>query len=475
MSWPCGYAALDARQSEREREHAALRAARETAQTLQRSRARRPWMIAAMLLLAAGLGVSLWLYQGARRANARSNAINDFLYKDVLSNTGALKTDSDPDPTMRRVLREAAASVGARFADDPASEGWIRMAIGEGLAGLGDYTEGEAQQRHAVALLKGARDGNPGRMLVASYALAMTLLEQSKFTDAETALSDIDRLTDTSLRNSETAMKSYGLRGMLRATRKECAAALPDLAAAAAIRLPASDEYRYNQFNLRSWIGETLNCLNRPAEAAATYSSLLEDKPGLEAAGPALVGYARLGKAKSLQRLGQIKPAKEELAESLRILQEGVGDSDAFTMGQALVEAGSLHADLEEFDIASEYLQRGRKLLLEVGDQQEKALNALRLLGMIDYARGNTQQAIDKLSSARKGLVTVFGESSPDVQGVDYWLASIFTDIGRLDDAAKLVAALRPQALQASLGSASADWATRLDALRKRIELRRSP
>jgi hypothetical protein len=70
-------------------------------------------------------------------------------------------------------------------------------------------------------------------------------------------------------------------------------------------------------------------------------------------------------------------------------------------------------------------------------------------------------------------LVVVFGESSPDVQGADYWLASVFADIGRFDDAAKLVASLRPQALQASLGSG--DWAIRLDALRKRIELRQSP
>ncbi len=104
-------------------------------------------MIAAMLLLAAGLGMSLWLYRGARRANARTNAINEFLYKDVLSNTGALKTDSNPGPDHAAVLHEAAVSVGTRFANDPASEGWIRMAIGEGLAGLGDYKEGEAQQR----------------------------------------------------------------------------------------------------------------------------------------------------------------------------------------------------------------------------------------------------------------------------------------------------------------------------------------
>jgi eukaryotic-like serine/threonine-protein kinase len=462
---------LDARRAQREQERAAALAARNALEILQRSRARRPWMMAAVVLLVTGLGTSLWLYQGARRATGRTDAINDFLYRDVLSNTGALKTDSDPDPSMRRVLNEAAASVGTRFANDPASEGWIRMAIGEGLAGLGDYKAGETQQRRAVGLLKGAGDADPAKILVASYTLAMTLLEQSKFAEAEAALSDISRLTDTSLRNTETAMKSFGLRGMLRATRKDCTQALPDLTAAAQIPLPPTDEYLYNRFNLRSWIAQTLICLNKPTEAAALYGTLLADTSSLKAAGPALIGYAHLGRAKALQRLGQIDSARRELAEALRTLEQGVGESDSFTLGEALVEAGSFYVEMREFDVAADYLLRGRKLLLQVGDKQEKALNALRLLGTIDYLRGNPGQAIDKLSAAREGLAEVFGEASPDVQGTNFWLASAFADTGRVAEAAKLAGELDPQALQASLGRD--DWGSRIDTLQKSIERRR--
>src|SRR5690606_2927419 len=89
---------LDARRDERERREAAEQAAREARRAVERGRARRPWVLAAMLALTVGLGASLWLYGEARRAGDRLEAMNDFLYQDVLANTGALKTDSDPDP-----------------------------------------------------------------------------------------------------------------------------------------------------------------------------------------------------------------------------------------------------------------------------------------------------------------------------------------------------------------------------------------
>jgi len=458
---------LETRREEQQRREATLREARVAHEALQRSRARRPWIAAAMVILAVGLGVSLWLYRDARLANARSEAINGFLNWAVLANTGALKTDSDPDPTMRRVLRNAATSVGDVFATDPSSEGWIRLGIGQGLSGLGDYAFAEEQQRLALKLLRDVHGFNHERTQVAAYALAMTLLEQSKFMEAEDVLGELDNLTDRSLRNSETTFKSRALRGMLRAARKDCARALEDLQAAADIELPASDETAFNVFNVRSWIGESLNCLGRYYESEQLYLALLGEEDSEKIVGPALVGYARLGYAKALQQRGQPEHAERQLARAMSVLESGVGDADAFTVGQALVEAGSFYAEIGQFDKAADYLTRGRTMLLEIGEQQEKALNALRALGVIDYSQGLWDAAIEKLTAARDGLQSVFGEAAPDVQGATYWLAAALSGAGRHDEAAELTANLQPQALLASLGGNG--WSARLDALRGRI------
>lgn len=461
---------LPARHREREVQQHTERLAHDAQQALQRSRARRPWIIAAMLTLTVGLVASVWLYRDARDARARTDAINNFLSSDVLANTGALKTDSDPDPSMRRVLRNAAAIVGDRFANDPDSEGWIRMGIGNGLSGLGDYAAAEDQQRQAVALLKRAHGSNHERTQVASYALAMTLLEQSKFIDAEAVLGEIDGLTDPALRNSETAFKSFAMRGMLRAARKNCPQALSDLQAAEEIDLPDSEEATYNRFNVRSWIGETLNCLGRYTEAARIYADLLLGETAAEV-GPALEGYARLGYAKALLQIDDADYAQRQMQRALSTLESGVGEADAFTMGQALVEAGSFYLALGKFDQARDYLQHGRTMLLEVGENQEKALNAWGLLGVIDHLEGRPLAAVEKLWTARAGLQVVFGSDSADSQGAAYWLAVVLRELGRSEEAARLIASLQPEKLRASLGGDG--WAERLNALRAQLMIDR--
>src|SRR5690606_32142873 len=223
---------LESRRVERQRVAAAELAARQANEALQRSRARRPWIVAAMTILAIGLAVSTWLYRDAQLASRRIAAINDFLNWDVLANTGALKTDADPDPTMLRVLKNASVTVGERFAGDPASEARIRLAIGQGLGGLGDYAAAEQQLHLAIALFKQAHGPSDDRTLDGLYTYAGLLLEQSKFLEAEAVLAELDHVSSRAARNNINAMKGHALRGMLRATRKDCAGALEDFEAA---------------------------------------------------------------------------------------------------------------------------------------------------------------------------------------------------------------------------------------------------
>jgi tetratricopeptide (TPR) repeat protein len=314
-----------------------------------------------------------------------------------------------------------------------------------------------------VALLRDARGSADERTLVAGYALAMTLLEQSKFLDAESVLGEVDRDTDSRLPDSETAFKMLALRGMLRAARKQCVGALSDLQAARAIALPPSPETVYNAYNVRSWIGETLDCLGRDREARTEYESLLASGQDAEV-GPALAGYARLGFARALQLGGDVDGAERELRAALGILEAGIGEADPFTMGQALVVAGSFYADLGRFEEARADLQRGRALLLGVGEQQEKALTALRVLGTIDLAEGRTREALAGLEQAREGLASVFGADSPDAQAAAFWLAAAHSAVGDARAAADLLAALDPVALRAAAGGD--DWAERIELLR---------
>lgn len=457
---------LAARHEQRQRVEAAELAAREARHAIERNRARRPWLLAAMLALTVGVVTSLWLYREARVAGDRLAAMNDFLYQDVLANTGALKTDNDPDPSMRRVLRNASEIVGERFASDPGSEGWIRYGVGQGLSGLGDYEGAEQQQRRAVELLSVAHGAADERTLLARRGLAMLLLEQSKFDEAESVLSAAD-LVSANAEDAESGFVMRALRGMLRAARKDCAAALVDLRGAENIPLPPSPESAYNRFNVRSWIGETLNCLGRHGEALGHYEALLGGELEADSLGPALIAYARLGYATALLHRGRPRAAEAELLGALDVLEGAIGDTDAFTMGQALVVAGQFYAERGDFAAAAGYLERGHRLLVAVDERQEKALNALRLLGTIDYCNGDVARAVSRLSAAHAAFVESFGTDSPDAHGAGFWLAAALLRSGESAAAAQLAASLDPAALRVSLGAS--DWEARLEALRGRI------
>ncbi|MEQ8991924.1 MAG: winged helix-turn-helix domain-containing protein [Pseudomonadales bacterium] len=456
---------LEARRADRARADAASRAARAASQAMQRSRARRPWVLAAMVALAAGLAASLWLYRQAHVAGQRVEAMNEFLYSDVLANTGALKTDDDPDPGMRRVLNNAAVMAGERFARDPGSEGWIRYGIGQGLSGLGDYAAAEQQQRLAVALLTKAHGPGGERTLLASRGLVMLLLEQSKFDQAEAVLAAVDMVAGGGS-DPDSVFVMRALRGMLLAARKDCTGALIDLRSADAIELAPSPESAYNRFNVRSWIGETLNCLGRHADALVHYQSLLDAEPDAEILGPALIAYARLGHATALLHAGAAAAAEAELRSALALLESGVGDADPFTMGQALVVAGRFYADAGDLETAVGYLERGRSLLLTVDERQEKALSALRLLGTIDVCNGELARATERLAMAHAAFAESYGAGSPDAQGAGFWLAAALLSAGDPGSAYALAAELDPAALRVSLGGDG--WAGRLEALRDR-------
>lgn len=459
---------LDTRREQQAHMEVAARTAREASEAMQRSRTRRPWLLAAMLSLTVGLGTSLWMYREAQVVGHRLAVMNDFLYKDVLANTGALKTDNDPDPSMRRVLRNASQIAGERFAGDPGSEGWIRYGVGQGLSGLGDYEEAERQQRLAVDLLTRAHGPSDDRTMVAARGLVMLLLEQSKFTEAEGVLAALD-ITGGAVarRDPKAAFVMQAQRGMLRAARKDCAAALTDLRGTEGIPLPSTPETVYNRFNVRSWIGEALNCLGRYDDALAHYHMLLDGELEESLLGPALIAYARLGYATALAQTGELASGESELLAALEILETTIGESDAFTLGQALVVAGRFYSDLGDFQVATGYLERGYDLLVTVDDQQEKALNAQRLLGMIDICQGELDRAKVRLVAVHAAFSSVYGAASPDAQGAGFWLAVAAGQGEDMAMAASLVASLDPAKLQQSLGGSG--WEARLDRLRSWI------
>ncbi|MFT3906493.1 MAG: winged helix-turn-helix domain-containing protein [Steroidobacteraceae bacterium] len=461
---------LPARRAEQERQRNEAAASTRAHEALRRSRARRPWLVALLVSLTVGLGISLWLYRDVRASRDRLAKVNRFLNWDVLANTGALKTDTDTDPSMRRVLISAAKTAGQRFADDPGSEGWIRYGIGEGLLGLGDYRNAIEQERLAVALTQRGYGARDDRTLDAEYGLASTLLGATQLGEAERWLRSADAGLAQGRHAQLLSATSSTTWAELYWARRDCTGLLRVAHEAERLyptRGNNADYVAYDLFNIRRMIGDALACQGEFTAAEAQYRGLLEAHYQTDDIGPALLGMTRIGAARALAALGRTNEAEQSLHDGLEGVIAGVGELDPLTTGTALVEAGQLNMVIGHPDTASTELERGRTLLQTISPTHVDALRATRALHVIELERTTAADApgpMAALNALRIQLDALLGADSPDGQLTRYWLAQGYLRIGQPRNAAAQLRGLSSAALTAALPLA--DWAQRLTSLR---------
>jgi eukaryotic-like serine/threonine-protein kinase len=150
-------------QRRRDRQQAAERdaLASDLSARLASARVRRGWLLLLTAALAVGLLASGALYfqllQSQLRtseAAARANAINAFLVQDLLGYVDPFSSGSN-EPTLRAAIENAANSIEARFAGQPANEAAVRRALGVAHLGRGELDAARAQLERAARLIDG--------------------------------------------------------------------------------------------------------------------------------------------------------------------------------------------------------------------------------------------------------------------------------------------------------------------------------
>lgn len=456
-------------------------------EALGRVRARKPWIVATMCVLVLGLFATGWLYwqteQARRQAEHQANraeAINRFLNWEVLANTGTTTTGGEVNPTMHGMLQRASQSVAASFADDPESEGWIRLAIGEGFAALNDHEASGREQQQAIELLDRALGENADKTLDAIYTMAATLLEQGRTDDAIQRLDLADERLHRLPRHTLVAqrslpLRSHSFRGFAYIVQLRCEESLEQLRMAEAILLDDPSQPAFNLFNIRSWIGNSLICLGRYDEAKVHFQMLLARvREPDEDIGGILPLLARNGLATSLSELGDTEAALALSASVLVSLQEMIGENNVYTL---TVE----REDIERRLKAGSIDQTGARIALQhvyarlrdsVGASAIQTLRTQMILGALEYSTGEVESAIEKLREVHRYLMADTGAGASDMQAVRYHLSMALLAAGRPSEAEPFSADLAPAMLRAALGDA--DWEANINDLRQRIAFTRS-
>ncbi len=469
---------MNQRRAELAQRRALEQAAREAQEVLKRTRARRPWVIAALASMAIGCVVSSWLYWQSRQAyltaeaqRTRAEAINKFLNEDLLGAADTSGPGGQHDPTVKVLLARAAGRLEGRFSDDPVTKASIDLAIGKAYFGLSDYPSAETFQKQGIGRLEKILGAHDPDTIEAEYTLARTLGLEGRYVEAEAILAHADSDAGDRLHEpSKLSLFAAWAHGNYHLMKMQPELALPAYERADSIRakvVPDDDAWLVRSRGALAWCYVRLG---RNDEAIEALKGLMQTRYSLENIGVMDWQKVHLQYALALSNLSRFDEAEVSLKDSVRQLQQVLGE-DNYLTGLAWNHLGTVYQNAAKWDDAIEVQTRAYAIMRHsTGDQSQAALGVASELAISKYLSGGAAETLPMLETNHKALANKLGANAALTQDAAFYLATALTDLGRPDEASGLIDNLQPTALNSV--DPGIDWEQRLAGLRGIILLR---
>ena len=449
----------DARRAERHRQRDAESRAQNAERLLERSRARRPWAMAAALVLLVGLGISLWQFmrahhalERARQQAAIADATNRFLNEDLLGAGGDSLARYERNPRLREILDAAAQRLDKRFGGGPLLRAGLHQTLGRAYRSTGDYAKAVPQLLSAVELLQRGAGLADERTVLAKYEAANALSYLSRFKESM-ALIDAADVSAGARRDgvSEIALRSHVARGDVLYQQMQAASALAQYRTADNLqRLLRPDDISLSAHLLLAIAGCQLR-LGHPKDAERIARHLLAGEPYTRER----MGLTGLAVARS--RLGDALRGQGRYREAIPVVQQSVEDSergqgpDSQGTISALSTLGYLYSlsgdDARAMQIQQDVYQRA---LRRWGAKSQYTLVELLNLGSAEQDAGDLHHALEHIRQAAAGRAVLGGKRSPTVQAARVAEATVLSGLGRNAEALALIVKVDPAAYQAT-------------------------
>jgi non-specific serine/threonine protein kinase len=465
-------ARLRSRDERREQARQVLAAeehARSVRQAFARSRARRPYLIALVAALAAGVVIALTLYQTALRARNdarreldRATAINQFLNEDLISQSNPLVAAKGGNASLKDVLLASRGRVTERFPDQPSTAASIHGRLGKLLDTIEQMPEAEAEYRLALSLYEKTEGPSAPNSLKARTDLANLLSRTSKLDAALEQIKQLQQLTA----HSDDAYTKYlvaSAQSLYYINLGNYEKALPELQAAINL-LKLSDpantaELDALRFNLIPVYLYTDHGDQATQEADALIGEL-KARPDRNALKIALASMLSAG---PYIDEGKYDKAESILLEAQKTIVAILGEDHSKNV-LVLNDLLSIAHRRKDWPKALAYAQKMYEIFSgKFGSDHIKANVALTNWGMVLYSSGNFAEAEIKLETAYRKITASVSAQNPQAQNTAFWLAATDIELGKVDQAEVLLASLDLKTLESGGGGG---WDLRLDVLR---------
>lgn len=479
---------LDARREKRALEMAVQARIAEGEKRLAKVRARRPWMIAAMVALAAGLAISgsMWRKseQQARLAAEqrdvaekqarRAETVVKFLSNDLMRAVNPGGTAFEKEPTIRDLLEQASAHVNERFPGDAAALGSLHAALGASWRSLGDRERSEVHLREAVRNYTQTFGETAEQTLRAKYDLIRTLAYLQKFAEAEPMLAQTDQEAGQALKadnvlafdsaldhvivNVQQQNVEQSMVALKRADHLQRILYPSDVQLAATLRINLSDML------LRE---------GKPDDAEAMLRDTLAD-PHFDAKyiGETYLSALRLNLARTLRNKGRYDEALPLAEAAAAATEKLMGPNEYQTLVQ-LSTVANIHDRAGDCKKGLEIMRRVATGMAENfgRDKQATIVETGNLAGM-EFDCGDRDKALGLIRQAVAILrLQNGGDQNVHSQVFRYELADMLAQMRRYDEAWQELDGLKPDLLTA--GDSTPGWQQRLDAIRGEILIAR--
>jgi serine/threonine protein kinase/DNA-binding winged helix-turn-helix (wHTH) protein len=462
-----------------------LEAAKLRAQVAERklaeTRARRPWVVFAVLALATGLSVSFALYRratrerdNANRQSAIASSVNRFLSDDLLGRGNPFVSGKSSESLMDAV-KQASPSIDLKFKDEPLVAARLHQTIARTLDSRTDYADARGEYGRAAILFKQV-DGELSQDAIVTQLQRSTLEARSYQKDSlPLAKSILEQQKALMARiphlRPEVAVWQFSAQGMIALIENNAQSAAENFQAALdkAGVLPEFDESARLTFKQR--LGFSYIRMGDGVKAEQIFRELIAAFTRVAGADSPHVLRVRLNLAQAFMIQKKHAEAVEEATAIYPEFVSRLGMDHELTM-QLLSTRAQSEGSLGMWDDAV----RDDLAIHEIAVRKQGPLSFFAVATLSDAAlaqchAGHYREGEPNARKSYEASVKAFGPRSGLTGGVADTLAGCLIGMGKLDEASALLQQIDVPAVAQLTGDR--DWGAGVTLERAEISYRR--
>ncbi len=440
---------LDQRRIKRDELETAKLRAQIAERKLAETRARRPWVVFAVIALATGLGVSSALYRraarerdNANRQTAIASSISRFLSDDLLGRSNPYSSGKSGESLMD-AIKQASPSIDRKFKDEPLIAARLHQTIARALDNRTNYPDARQEYDRAAAFFKQV-DGELSQDAII-VQLQRTTLEARSYESGSLPLAKsilgqqetlIARLPHP---RPDLPVWLSSARGMIALIENNAKSAAENFQAAVdrAEVLPEFDESARLTFKQR--LGFSYIRLGEGAKAEQTFRELIAAFTRVAGPDSPHVLRVRLNLAQAFMIQNKHAEAIKEASAIYPEFVSRLGADHELTM-QLLTTRAQSEGSLGLWDDAI----RDDLTIHDLAVRKQGPLSFFAIATLTDASlaqcrAGHYREGESNARQAYAASVKAFGPSAGLTGGAAYPLASCLIFLGKLDEASTLL------------------------------------